>query len=321
MLLEIEDLVKEYRNGVRANDGISLSIEEGEVFGLLGPNGAGKSTLVNQIIGLLAPTSGTITLAGTDIIASPDYGRANSSYQPQGHVPIDGFTPAQAIELIGRLRGGSKRDVRARTQELIDRLDIREWADRRAQQLSGGVRRLVGFAMAVVCPAKLVILDEPTNDIDPLRRRLLWAEVIAIAEQGAAVLLVTHNVLEAERAVNRLAIVNKGTVQATGTPASLKGDEADSLRMEVILEPGVDVPAIPARIEYVRAGRRLIATVRGDDITGALDWARHLQRQGIVEEYSLGPSTLEDVYVRIVGPDAPPLSHGGNSATAGDGES
>ena len=184
MLLEIKDLIKEYRNGIRANDGISLSIEEGEVFGLLGPNGAGKSTLVNQIIGLLAPTSGTITLDGTDIVASPDYGRASCSYQPQGHVPIDGFTPAQAIELIGRLRGGSKRDIRARTQALIDRLDIREWADRRGQHLSGGVRRLVGFAMAVVCPARLVILDEPTNDIDPLRRRLLWAEVTALAEQG-----------------------------------------------------------------------------------------------------------------------------------------
>ena len=93
MLLEIRDLVKEYKGGARANDGISLDIEEGEVFGLLGPNGAGKSTLVNQVIGLLSPTSGTIKLDGVDVVQEPDASRRGCSYQPQGHVPIDGFTP------------------------------------------------------------------------------------------------------------------------------------------------------------------------------------------------------------------------------------
>lgn len=173
MLLEIRDLVKEYKGGVRANDGISLDIEEGEVFGLLGPNGAGKSTLVNQVIGLLSPISGTIRLDGVDVVQEPDASRRGCSYQPQGHVPIDGFTLIQAIELIGRLRGGEKNLIRKRTHELIERLNIEEWSNRTGQHLSGGVRRLVGFCMAVVHPGKLVILDEPTNDIDPLRRRLL----------------------------------------------------------------------------------------------------------------------------------------------------
>ena len=313
MLLEIRDLVKEYKGGARANDGISLDVEEGEVFGLLGPNGAGKSTLVNQVIGLLSPNSGTIRLDGIDVVQEPDASRRGCSYQPQGHVPIDGFTPLQAIEIIGRLRGGDKAVIRKRTHELVERLNIEEWSNRSGQNLSGGVRRLVGFCMAVVNPGKLVILDEPTNDIDPLRRRLLWAIVGELGEQGKSVLLVTHNVLESERAVNRLAIINDGLVKATGTPASLKGDAQDSLRIEVVLEPGATIPDVPSRIKYVQVGRRLIATVEGDEITPALEWARKFQREGIVEEYSLGPSTLEDVYVKIVGPDAPPLENGASN--------
>ena len=304
MLLEIKDLVKEYRNGVRANDGITLSVGEGEVFGLLGPNGAGKSTLVNQIIGLLGPTSGEIVIDGVDVVRDPGFGRKVCSYLPQGIVPIVGFTPLQAIELIGRLRGGEKNAVRKRTRELIEILQIEEWANQSGQSLSGGVQRLVGFSMAVVSPGRLVILDEPTNDIDPLRRRLLWSEVTELGARGVAVLLVTHNVLEAERAVNRLAMINGGVVQAEGTPASLKGDASDSLRIEVVLEPGAEIPEIPPHIDYVRAGRRLIGTVAGDDISRALEWARRLQADGVVEEYSLGPSTLEDVYVRLVGPEA-----------------
>ena len=129
MLLEIKDLVKEYRNGVRANDGITLSVGEGEVFGLLGPNGAGKSTLVNQIIGLLGPTSGEIVIDGVDVVRDPGFGRKVCSYLPQGIVPIVGFTPLQAIELIGRLRGGEKNAVRKRTRELIEILQIEECSD------------------------------------------------------------------------------------------------------------------------------------------------------------------------------------------------
>jgi ABC-2 type transport system ATP-binding protein len=215
--------------------------------------------------------------------------------------------------MIGRLRGGDKTTIRNRTHELIERLNIEEWSNRSGQNLSGGVRRLVGFCMAVVNPGKLVILDEPTNDIDPLRRRLLWAIVAELGEQGKSVLLVTHNVLESERAVNRLAIINEGTVKATFTLASLKGDAQDSLCIEVVLEPGAVISDVPSQIDYVQVGRRLIATVEGDEIIGALEWARKYQREGIVEEYSLGPSTLEDVYVKMVGPDAVPLESGASN--------
>ena len=197
MLLEIENLTKVYRTGVRANDGIDLSIESGEVFGLLGHNGAGKTTLVNQVVGLLKPTSGSIRIDGSDLVADPGLARRLCSFQAQSQVPIDGLTPRQAIDLLGQLRGASEADVRHRRARLVDGLELGEWLDVDAARLSGGVKRLVAFAMAAVTPGRLVMLDEPTNDVDPVRRRLLWQQVRELADHGSAVLLVTHNVVEA----------------------------------------------------------------------------------------------------------------------------
>jgi ABC-2 type transport system ATP-binding protein len=310
MLLEIDGLVKTYRKGARANDGISLSVAAGEVYGLLGHNGAGKTTMVNQVVGLLRPDAGTITIDGRDVIADPRFARRACSIQPQATLPINGLTPAQAVEMIGRLRGGRADDVRRRRDGLFAALDIGEWARTDGARLSGGVRRLVGFAMAAVAPGRLVILDEPTNDVDPVRRRLLWAQVRALGDEGAAVLLVTHNVVEAERAVDRLAILDHGRVIATGTPAQLKERVADDLRLELVLEPGAALPELPPFVlRDVGSGQRHLATVAASAAAAAVGWAEAAKLDGTFEEYRLGPATLEDVYVELVGrPDA--LSNG-----------
>src|SRR5437879_2794987 len=184
MLLDVDHVTKVYRGGLKANDEITLSIDTGEAFGLLGPNGAGKTTLIAQIIGLAAPTSGTITIGGADVVANPHIAREACSYQPQSSVPIDGLTPLQAIELAGRIRGGDKAHMRARAHELVDALDLTEWQSK-AATLSSGVSRLVAFCMAAVRPGRIVILDEPTNDVDPLRRKLLWQQVRALADGGS----------------------------------------------------------------------------------------------------------------------------------------
>jgi ABC-2 type transport system ATP-binding protein len=303
MLLEIKDIYKTYRKGrVKANDGISLSIEKGEIFGLLGPNGAGKTTLVKQIIGLVKPDSGSITIDGVDAVANPGYARQICSFQSQTQAPTVGLTPLQAIQLVGKIRGGKSADVRERTRELIDKLQMKEWEKTIGLNSTGGVQRLVAFCMAVIIPGNIVILDEPTNDIDPLRRRLLWQEVQAVAEKGSTVLLVTHNVLEAERVVNRLAIIDQGKVKGTGTPAELKTDENGSIRLELTLEPDRDIPELPDFLVQIAASKhRIISRVERKNIFSALELATCLKNNNLIEEFSLSPTTLEDAYISIAG--------------------
>jgi ABC-2 type transport system ATP-binding protein len=306
MLLEIDDVSKTYRRfgrrgGVRAIDGVSLRVDAGQVYGLLGHNGAGKTTLVNQIVGLLRPDSGSIRIDGRDAVADPGYARQAVSLQPQAQLPINGLTPRRAVDLIGQLRGGSRADVQRRRDRLIEALDLGEWLDTDGERLSGGVKRLVSFAMAAVAPGRLVMLDEPTNDVDPLRRRLLWQAVRRLADEGSAVLLVTHNVVEAERAVDRLAVLDAGRVVAEGTPSQLKVGLEDELRLEVLLEPGRVAPAAPPfAIRYLPNGSRAFAIVPADRAADSLAWVQGLREQGTVGEFALTPASLEDAYVELV---------------------
>ncbi len=319
-MLTIEGLTKTYRGGVRANDDIHLRVGAGEVYGLLGHNGAGKTTLVNQVVGLAAPDRGRILLDGHDLVADPGFARRVCSIQPQAQVPITGLTPRRAIELTGRLRGGRADVARRRTAAVATALDIDEWMDTDAARLSGGVKRLVSFAMAAVIPGRLVILDEPTNDVDPVRRRLLWAQVRALADEGAGVLLVTHNVVEAERSVDRLAILDRGRVVVEGTPAELKAGVADDLRLDLVLEPGRHAPDLPGwAVRVAREnGHRMVVTVPAARAGDAAAWALAQQDAGCVEAFGLAPATLEDAYVALVGGGADPGAGGADDgASAG----
>jgi ABC-2 type transport system ATP-binding protein len=185
---------------------------------------------------------------------------------------------------------------------VIDALDIGEWRNRLGQSLSGGVKRLTGFAMVTVWPGRLVILDEPTNDVDPLRRRLLWGQIRALGEAGCAVLLVTHNVMEAEKSVDRLAVIADGRLIAEGTPSSLKADDRDHLRLQVMLAPRAATPELPGWLSRpTRVGNNLIGTIEASTGSLGLAWARDLVARSVAEEYALGAATLEDVYVRLTG--------------------
>lgn len=306
-MLEIHDISKTYRGrfrrgtGVTANDGITLRADGGQVYGLLGHNGAGKTTLVNQIVGLLKPDSGTIHIDGVDLVADPGYARQVCSLQPQAQLPIDGLTPHQAIDLLGQLRGGRKVAVQERRARLVETLDIGEWLDTSGEKLSGGVKRLVSFAMAAIVPGRVVILDEPTNDVDPVRRRLLWDAVRQLVDEGNTVLLVTHNVVEAERAVDRLAVLDAGRVVAEGTPAQLKAGLERELRLDLTLEAGqVAPPAAPFVIRYALDGARARAIIEVDHAAAAIDWAQALRADDRIGEFSLTPASLEDVYVDLV---------------------
>ncbi|MCL1871887.1 MAG: ABC transporter ATP-binding protein [Promicromonosporaceae bacterium] len=223
-VLVVQGLSKRFGAGpdaVQANDAVDLTVRAGQVVCLLGHNGAGKSTLVNQVVGLTLPDAGTIHLDGVDAVADPARARALASVQAQANVPITGLTPRKAVELVGRIRGLRKADARRRSGELLGALDLAPWADKPSEKVSGGVARLTAFAMAAVAPGRLVVLDEPTNDVDPVRRRLLWQQIRHIADDGAGILLVTHNIHEAEHVVDDVVLLDSGRVVTHGTPAQL----------------------------------------------------------------------------------------------------
>ncbi|MCG8482916.1 MAG: ABC transporter ATP-binding protein [Clostridia bacterium] len=301
-MIEITNLTKQYKNGFKANKEISLNISPGEIFGLLGPNGAGKTTLVNQLIGLLKPTSGSIVINGVDVVADPASSRRLCSLQPQSQIPIDGLTPKEAIELSGRIRGMDKKTARHRTSELIQRLQLEQWAQLRGENLSGGVRRLTAFCMTCVAPAKVLVLDEPTNDVDPERRRLLWKEIKTIANGGCTIILVTHNVLEAERSTDRLGILHNGRLIRQGTPGSFRDKEEDNMILELTLEPGKNPAGIISQeSNALRLGQRILCPVKIGEVIERVSWANDLKKNRLIEEFSINPPSLEEAYLRIVG--------------------
>jgi ABC-2 type transport system ATP-binding protein len=295
-------VTKTYDGKTMANDGLSIEVSPGEVYGLLGPNGAGKSTFVKQVMGLLKPTSGSISLGSYDLVADPAAARQLCSYLPQAQMPIDSFKAREAIHIAGLIRGGRSADIARRTDDLIAALQIEEWRDTYGAKLSGGVRRLVGYAMATVCPGRIVFLDEPTNDVDPLRRRLLWDRIRAIADEGSAVFLVTHNVLEAEKSVDRLAVIDGGRLLAEGTPSSLKAGDRGRMRLLLMLVPGTTGVTLPECVQSsTRVGNHLATVIDEREVAAGIGWAQRMMAEGVAEEYALGATSLEDAYIRLTG--------------------
>ncbi len=297
--LEVRQLTKTYPDGTVANDGIDLSVPAGTVCALLGPNGAGKSTLVKQIIGLLAPTAGTITIDGEDVAANDRAARRLCSFQPQAQMSLDGLTPRTAIHLVGRLRGGTHTVVRERTAALIEALDLGEFADTGGAHLSGGVKRLTGFAMAAVIPGGLVLLDEPTNDVDPIRRRLLWNQVRALADEGSAVVVATHNLEEVETVADRFVVVSHGRIVGDVTPGTSAGS-SEGLHIVLNVRRGCVLPSPPAAISLAASNGQVTGVVSELELLEVLGWAESLRMQGLVSGYEVGSPTLDDVYARLV---------------------
>jgi len=299
-VLEIHDVVKRYRNGTLANDQISLALEAGEIYGLLGPNGAGKTTLVRQVLGLLKPTAGTIALDGVDVVADPGYARANIGFLPQGQFDLQSIHVDELIYAIGRLRGLSGKDARQRTDELIERLDLGPFRSTKVHNASGGVRRLAGFATAVVARARVLVLDEPTNDIDPVRRQLLWSMIDELGREGATVLLVTHNLAEAERVIDRLAIIDHGRILKEGSPTSLRTLVTERLRLElVVAAPVTPHPALAPD------GGDSAYFFDADDLPEISRWLAARRTDGSVVDFRIGPPNLDDIYTATVGASVP----------------
>ena len=292
-VLEVRDLVKRYRSGTLANDGLSLALEEGEIYGLLGPNGAGKTTLVRQVLGLVRPTAGAIKVDGVDVVADPAYARGAIGFLPQAQFTMDSLHVDEFIYGIARLRGLDRTAATNGSERLIARLDLGEFRHAAMMAASGGIRRMAGFAAAVVGGARLLVLDEPTNDVDPARRQLLWDMIDELGHDGATVLLVTHNLAEAERVIDRFAIIDHGRILREGTPAALRSVVTDRLRLELATSrPVGDHPALTRE----SAGIYLFDE---SDLGIITDWLAHLRLTGLLVDFRIGPPTLDDIYAAV----------------------
>lgn len=223
--IEVEALVREFRKGPRAVDGIDLTVAPGEIYGFLGPNGAGKSTTVLMLTTLLPPTDGRATVGGHDIVRQSAQVRASigAALQEAALDPI--LTGREHLVLQATLQGLPSRERRLRTQELLQRVGLTEAADRRVGGYSGGMKRRLDLALALVHSPRILFLDEPTTGLDPQSRAALWEEVARLAhEDGMTVFLTTQYLEEADVLADRIGIIDHGRIVAEGTPTQLKAE-------------------------------------------------------------------------------------------------
>jgi ABC-2 type transport system ATP-binding protein len=304
-IIDVTDLVKVYARGhVRAVDGVSLAVEEGEVFGFLGPNGAGKSTTVAIMTTLLSPTSGTVRIAGHDVVEEPAAVRGviGAALQEAG---LDGLATAREfLRLQATLYAVA--DPRRRAEELLDVVGLADAADRRIMTFSGGMKRRLDLAAGLVHRPRVLFLDEPTTGLDPASRQNVWDEVRRLNEAGTTILLTTQYLEEADQLAGRLAIIDAGRIVAEGTPGSLKAAIAEDVVSLRVADDARD------RVADLLRGQDGVARVALAD--GQLDVAvangaaavprfvRLLDDAGLeLAEITLRRPTLDDVFLRATG--------------------
>ncbi len=290
---------------VRATDGVELDVRRGEVFGLLGPNGAGKSTLVRQLTGLLRPDSGSVEILGHDIVRHPERAARILAYLGQESSALDELTVSLAAETTARLRGLDARRARAERDAVLEELGLTPIAGRALKKLSGGQRRLACLAAALVGERPLLVLDEPTTGMDPVARRAVWAAVDRRrAERGTTVLLVTHNVIEAETVLDRVAVIDQGRVIACDTPAGLKEQVAGEVRVELVWRERapLEVPEVAVlRERAVESGRRWTLRLAPEEARAAVATVTGGAAFAALDDFTLATPSLEDVYLALGG--------------------
>lgn len=298
-MLVIDSITKRYRRLEPVNRDVSFTVEPGQLTALLGHNGAGKTTLLTQICGVAKPTSGDIRLGDVSLVRNPAYARRACSLMAQLHAPLNGITPRAAISSVARIRGLSPSEARAQTDDVIRRLSMEEWADRAGHKLSGGLRRMTSYGMATVVPAPVLLIDEPTNDVDPERRPVIWKDLRHLAERGHIVLVVSHNLLEVERAADRVLLMKEGQVILDGSPRDLSGSTGTST-LKVVVRQEASSLALPPCVRSEREPAGQVALVLAQDqIPAAARWAAQLHEDGRIESFVLEPASLESVYAGV----------------------
>ena len=304
--IEAENLVREFRNGPRAVDGIDLRVEPGEIYGFLGPNGAGKSTTVLMLTTLLPPTSGTARVGGFDVVRQGPEVRSVIGAALQEAALDPHLTAREHMRLQTALQGLPHDERKVRGDELIERVGLSEAADRKVGGYSGGMKRRLDLALALVHRPRILFLDEPTTGLDPQSRSALWDEVGGLAaDQGVTVFLTTQYLEEADHLADRVGIIDDGRIVAEGTPAALKSEigrpsveistRDESRRAEaaeLLSRFGTPVPtgrgAVEVRLDH------------GIDDLGAI--VREFDSAGIeLASLVLNEPTLDDVFLAKTG--------------------
>ena len=302
--IEVEGLVREYRKGPRAVDGIDLSVAPGEIYGFLGPNGAGKSTTVHVLTTLLPPTSGSARVGGYDVVKDGPKVRSLIGVALQEAALDPLLTGRDHLRLQATLQSVRKDQRESRAVELLERVGLAEAADRKVSGYSGGMKRRLDLALALVHSPRILFLDEPTTGLDPQSRTSLWEEVALLRrEEGVTVFLTTQYLEEADVLADRVGIIDQGKIVAEGTPGDLKA-EIGRPSVHAIPHHEADRPVIAAFLS--RFGEPLDTTrdvaVRLREGLGLTDIVRAVDAEGLdVVDLELRAPTLDDVFLAKTG--------------------
>ena len=304
--IEVEALVREFKKGPRAVDGIDLRVEPGEIYGFLGPNGAGKSTTVLMLTTLLPPTAGTARVAGFDIVSEGPRVRSaiGAALQEAALDPL--LTGREHMRLQTALHGIAKDERQTRSDELLARVGLSKAADRKVGGYSGGMKRRLDLALALAHQPRILFLDEPTTGLDIQSRTALWEEVARLAaEDGVTVFLTTQYLEEADALANRVGIIDHGKIVAEGTPAALKAEIGRPTVEAVPREPGDHdrMVAVLSRFGELAGASPKGAAVRLEGGESQLaEVVRALDADGIaIEHLQLHAPSLDDVFLTKTG--------------------
>jgi ABC-2 type transport system ATP-binding protein len=304
--IEVEGLVREFKNGPLAVAGIDLRVDPGEIYGFLGPNGAGKSTTVHMLTTLLPPTDGTARVAGHEIVSEGPQVREAIGAALQEAALDPHLSAREHMRLQTALHGLPRGERVRRGDALIERVGLADVADRKVGGYSGGMKRRLDLALALVHGPRVLFLDEPTTGLDPQSRAALWDEVARLAgEEGVTVFLTTQYLEEADQLADRVGIIDDGRIVAEGTPAALKGEIGRPTLEVVPTDPaqGERVLAVLERFgERVPASREAVAVRLAAGAEQLTDVVRGLDAEGLrVANFELHAPSLDDVFLEKTG--------------------
>ena len=305
----VEGLEKTYPKGVRALDGVTFRVREGEIFGLLGPNGAGKSTTVRVLATLTLPNAGRAAVAGHDVVGHASEVRRAIGYVPQQSGVDREATGRENLLLQGHVQGMRGSALRERVDDLLATLGLRDAADRIVATYSGGMRRRLDIALGLVHRPAVLFLDEPTTGLDPEARASMWEELGRLAaDETLTILLTTHYLEEADNLADRIAIVSRGSIVAEGTPDGLKRElEGDAVTVELVDGRADDAESIVRALAVVHeamADGKLLRTRVADGGTAVPGILSALESRGIrVASVTMARASLDDVYLHHTGRD------------------